>query len=308
MDAFLICPRGGNTGDQLIAVACERFVRDRGINVWRSDGSIEDAATAGDTEYLGDLFGSFRGMVMFSGGGNIGIYPDNAEIRAAVIARTHARHRCLVFPQSALGPEPALVDPKVTVWCRDEVSQAILQNAGTRTALVPDIALYMDDEIPKKPAGIGKYYIKRTPAGDAETIDHQIDPDCNSADLTLSHPLDRVLSTLEPYETVISDRLHGGLIAAMMRKKVIFLPVGYHKIQSFYETWLHSNSGIAFVSMQDELTSRLGGLLSPDHDLQSMFIERADPALNKFYFVVSLGCDVDPASSYEARCNQSRQK
>ena len=35
--------------------------------------------------------------------------------------------------------------------------------------------------------------------------------------------------------SLISDRLHGGLIAAlMMRKKVIFLPVGYHKIRSFF--------------------------------------------------------------------------
>ena len=51
-----------------------RLLRERGIDVWRSDGSIEDAAISGATDYLGDLFGSFRGMLMFPGGGNIGLY------------------------------------------------------------------------------------------------------------------------------------------------------------------------------------------------------------------------------------------
>jgi pyruvyl transferase EpsO len=282
VDAFLMWPRAGNSGDRLIADACERFLRDRGIDAWRSDGSIEDAAVASDADYLGDLFSSFRGMLMFSGGGNIGIYPDNAAVRAAVIAHSGARHRCLVFPQSALVPEPSLVDPRVTVWCRDAASQAVLRQAGTRTALVPDIALYMDDVIPKKPHGQGVFYIKRTPGGDAETIDHHIEPDCASADLTLSQTLDQIIAVLEPYEFVISDRLHGGLIAAMMRKKVVLLPVGYHKIRSFYDTWLQPRPGTAFAETQEQLMMHLAALHSPEDDLQALFLKHADPAFNRF--------------------------
>jgi exopolysaccharide biosynthesis predicted pyruvyltransferase EpsI len=282
VDAFLMWAHAGNSGDRLIADACERFLRDRGIDVWRSDGSIEQAAIAGDGEYLGDLLGSFRGMLMFSGGGNIGIYPDNAEIRAGVISRAGARHRCLVFPQSALAPEPSLVDPRVTVWCRDAASQSVLRRAGTRTTLVPDIALYMDDVIPKKPHGNGSFYIRRTPGGDAETIDHRIEPGCASADLTLSRPLDQIVAALEPYEFVISDRLHGGLIAAMMRKKVVFLPVGYHKVRSFHETWLQQRPGTAFADTQAALTTKLSGLASPTADLRALFLEHAEPAFNRF--------------------------
>jgi exopolysaccharide biosynthesis predicted pyruvyltransferase EpsI len=171
----------------------------------------------------------------------------------------------------------------VTVWCRDAASQAVLQQAGTRTALVPDIALYMDDVIPKKPHGKGLFYVKRTRGGDAETIDHHIEPECASADLTLSQPLDRIIAALEPYEFVISDRLHGGLIAAMMRKKVVFLPVGYHKIRSFYDTWLQSRPGTAFVETQEELLTKLAALHMPkDDDLQALFLEYADPAFNRF--------------------------
>jgi len=282
VDAILMWPRAGNSGDRLIADACERFLRERGIDAWRSDGSIEEAALAGDTEYLGDLLSSFRGMVMFSGGGNIGIYPDNGEVRAAVIAQTGPRHRCLVFPQSALRPEPALVDPRVTVWCRDAVSQKLLQQAGTPTALVPDIALYMDDVIAKRPHGEGAFYIKRRLGGDAETIDHNIHPDCGSADLTFAQPLKEIVAKLTPYEIVISDRLHGGLIALMMRKKVILLPVGYHKIQAFYDTWLQAEPGAAFATTQEELITKLRALQPPSCDLAGLFCDYADPAFNRF--------------------------
>src|SRR6476660_1955572 len=75
VDALLVWTRGGNCGDLLIVEACERYLIDLGIRTWRSDGSVEEAALAGDSEYLGDLFLTFRGMVMFPGGGNVGIYP-----------------------------------------------------------------------------------------------------------------------------------------------------------------------------------------------------------------------------------------
>jgi len=282
VDAVLVWTRLGNTGDHLIGDACERFLRDRGISTWRCDGSIEEAALAGDTEYLGDLFGGFHGMLVFSGGGNIGIYADNERIRAAVIAQAGPRRRCLVFPQSALQPEPALVDPRVTVWCRDAISQSILQRAGTRTVLVPDIALYMDDVIPKKPLGDGCFYVKRAPGVDAETIDHPIDPGSRSEDLTFVRPLEQVVAVLEPYEFVVSDRLHGGLIALMMRKKVVLLPVGYHKIRSFYDTWLCSRRGAAFAQTQEELAAKLPRLEAPNDDFKELFLEYADPAFSRF--------------------------
>jgi exopolysaccharide biosynthesis predicted pyruvyltransferase EpsI len=284
VDALLIWPRGGNTGDTLITDACERYLRDRGISTWRSDGSIEDAALADDADYLGDLFATFRGMVMFRGGGNVGIYPDNGMIRTAVIGHTGARHRCLVFPQSAVQAERALINERVTVWCRDATSQAILSKSGTRTELVPDIALYMDDLIPKAPCGKGAFSIMRTPGCDAERIDHDVTLDCASADLTLAHPLDHVIATLNPFELVITDRLHGGLIALMMRKKVILMPVGYHKIKAFHATWLANEPGVAFAETQRQLLEQSNNLRFPTTDFAALFSRYADPAFERFLF------------------------
>ena len=45
-DAILLGTPWGNTGDMLIVDSCERFLRDRHIEVWRDDGRLEEAATA----------------------------------------------------------------------------------------------------------------------------------------------------------------------------------------------------------------------------------------------------------------------
>ena len=84
----------------------------------------------------------------------------------------------------------------VTVWCRDAASEALLKDAGTRTALVPDIALYMDAVIPKTTAGNGTFYIERTPGGDAETIEHGIPLAGPVARFDLARPLDEIIATL----------------------------------------------------------------------------------------------------------------
>ena len=41
----------------------------------------------------------------------------------------------------------------------------------------------------------------------------------------------------------------------MMRKKVAFLPVGYHKMVLF-DTWLRSISGATFIEAEEHLQNR----------------------------------------------------
>jgi exopolysaccharide biosynthesis predicted pyruvyltransferase EpsI len=282
VDAYFVWPRGGNTGDLLIADACERYLRDRGIDVWRSDGSLEEAALAGDTKYLAEALSRFRGMLMFAGGGNIGIYPDNEAVRAGILAHATPQQRCLVFSQSAVRPEPALIDRRVTVWCRDAVSLAILEKAGTRVDLVPDMALYMDDVVAKRPGGEGAYFVSRGPGRDRERVEHGITMGCPTSDLTFDTPLEQVIATLEPHEIVLTDRLHGGLIALMMRKKVVFLPVDYHKVRAFIDTWLFSCAGVAYVDANSDLSSRMAALQPPNCDLHRTFCQFADPAFRRF--------------------------
>jgi exopolysaccharide biosynthesis predicted pyruvyltransferase EpsI len=136
--------------------------------------------------------------------------------------------------------------------------------------------------IPKTSSGEDVFYIKRTPGGDAETIDHGMTFPCPAADLTLAHSLHQIVATLKPFQLVISDRLHGGLIALMMRKRVIFLPVGYHKIKSFYSTWLKDDPGAAFVETQQQLVEASENVGFPTTNFEELFCQHADPALERF--------------------------
>jgi exopolysaccharide biosynthesis predicted pyruvyltransferase EpsI len=95
----------------------------------------------------------------------------------------------------------------------------------------------------------------------------------------LETPLPSVIDALTPVGLVVSDRLHGALISAMMHKRTVLLPVDNHKSMSFYETWLHSVPGIAFASTRAEVTNvcpRDDTLVWPD--FEELFRRYADPA------------------------------
>ena len=68
----------------------------------------------------------------------------------------------------------------------------------------------------------------------------------------------------------------------MMRKKVLLLPVGYHKIQAFYDTWLSDMPGAGFVSDRGALDAALGDLTPADHDPGALCRNHAIPAFDRF--------------------------
>ena len=68
----------------------------------------------------------------------------------------------------------------------------------------------------------------------------------------------------------------------MMRKKTVLLPVGYHKNRAFFDTWLYSIAGAAFVETQVDLEPRMVALETPTCDFKALFCRSADPALDRF--------------------------
>lgn len=61
--------------------------------------------------------------------------------------------------------------------------------------------------------------------------------------------LRRALGLLAPYETVISTRLHGAIMALLTGRQVAMLDNSYGKNRSLYETWLSDCSGLSFVDI-----------------------------------------------------------
>ena len=281
-DGIFIWPRGGNTGDDLIKRGCLQYLQDIPMNVWASDGRLERAALKEDHDYLESFFSKFSGYVFFTGGGNIGIYPDNAKIRKVIIQSARSGPGVLVFPQSVFRVEESLKHKKVTVWAREQTSYELLRAAGVRTELVPDASFYVSGDIPKIPHGRGIFFIRRAPGRCKERIINQLMIDAPAADITYAHELHEIIEILKDYQLVISDRLHGAIISIMLGKKTVMLPVSYHKNVSFYRTWFLNTPGVQFNLNKVEIDRLMRKSAFPEIDLKSLFLDKARPAMERF--------------------------
>jgi exopolysaccharide biosynthesis predicted pyruvyltransferase EpsI len=287
-DVVFIGYPGGNTGDDLIAQGCLRFLRDAGLDVVPSNATLDEAIGRGDTRAVAAALGSFGGVVVFSGGGNIGIYPDNEARRCTVMVNTPEARAYLVMPQSCAGPEEALRDERVEVWARESQSLEILRAAGVRTQLAPDAAFAMADRFPTESDGKGVLVILRTPGTCDERMDHAFAAPGAVSDPTLDLAIDGVVDAIAPRAVVVSDRLHGAIIASMMRKRVALLPVSYHKNRSFYQTWFATDPGVEYVEDQTGLRRFLESETRSTTNHRELFLERAEPALRRFLDRVAL--------------------
>ncbi len=282
-DAIFVHPRGENSGGDLIRRGALKFLAHAGLNVWESDGGIEAAAMASDVTWLKRFLSDFKGFVFFNGGGNLGIYADNGEIRRLVIEAASASQGILVFPQSGIATEPWLRDQRVTVWARDANTLAMLKAGGVRADLVPDAALSLDNELRKCEEGTGTFVIRRLPGRDQEYRTYPMNLErFPSGDPTYSDPLDSIIETIEPFRSIVSDRLHGSLISLMLRKRVAMLPGSYLKSKSFYLTWLRNTPGVRCVENRSDLDAFLEADDVPQLDLQRLFLEHAEQALERF--------------------------
>jgi exopolysaccharide biosynthesis predicted pyruvyltransferase EpsI len=281
-DGVFVANPGGNLGDDLIAEACVAFLREAGLNIIESNGSLEAAAARNDSAYLSAALGRFTGVVYFAGGGNIGIYPDNAHRRRVIIEHAARARRFLVMPQSCAAPEPALRDDRVEVWAREMASLQMLQTAKIDTRLVPDAVFALGDRIAESPGGKGAISVLRTPGTCHERVEHGFNLPSPAADPMFKGTLPEAMATIAPFGTVLSDRLHGGILASMMRKRVGFLPVGYHKIRSFYDTWFADDPGVAFVETAEQVRQFLTDDTRSQLRHREVFMEWATPALQEF--------------------------
>jgi exopolysaccharide biosynthesis predicted pyruvyltransferase EpsI len=282
-ECILVCPGRGNSGDELIRLGTLEFLKSAGIQVWESDGRIEEAALSGNLDLLRDLLTSYDGLIVFPGGGNLGIYPEYDLVRTRVIEAASAASGFLIFPQSGIGVNPSYENDRVTVWARDRNTYSMLKAHRVKTDLVPDAALFLDPTIPKHPNGAGALLLRRLPGRDHEYCEYDIDlARIPVSDPTHDQPLATIIEAIQPYRSIVSDRLHGSLISLMMRKRVAFLAGSYLKSKSFYETWLENLPGIRLIENNEQLREFLDSDDSPQLDLRALFTEHAAPALTRF--------------------------
>jgi len=63
------------------------------------------------------------------------------------------------------------------------------------------------------------------------------------------------LSLLDPYDVVVTDRLHGHLLALLLGKKTVTLDNSYGKVHAYYDAWTSELPGSYWADSLDEALS-----------------------------------------------------
>lgn len=243
------CTNPGNGGDAFIAHATfqlfdELSIRYRAI-------SYQDVVE-GET-------------VFYGGGGNLieGIYPHAYEFLRNNSGRGNA---IIVMPHSILGYQEFLKNaPDITLICRETVSYDALMAAGLsseRLFLSEDLAFHIDvDKLVERRQGVGTGYFLR---GDIESAGKVPKP-AGNMDLSMCWNGDlwdepvfteavcrSILLHINRFESVRTDRLHVGIMSALLGKKVYLYPNSYYKVKAVYEHTLHRYSNVTLMEDFDE--------------------------------------------------------
>ena len=70
------------------------------------------------------------------------------------------------------------------------------------------------------------------------------------------------IQQLSQYPLIITNRLHGHILALLLRRPNILLPNSYHKNQAFYHTWTHLDPDSQFCETPEQLLQSLNSLQS----------------------------------------------
>lgn len=241
---ILYCPNPGNGGDAFIAHAAFRLFEELAI---RYTVVQYDHISEGKT-------------IFYGGGGNL------------IEGRYHHAHTFLsnnvgkgntiaLLPHTIRGHIDLLAgSSEVTVICRETISYDALRSAGLpfeRLYLSEDLAFTIDPAgLAELKKGNGTGYFMRTdlestgmcaiPAGNLDVSmcwngDFWIDPEFTEAVCR------SIVLYLNRFETVVTDRLHVGIMGALCGKRVFLHPNDYYKNRAVYEHTLNRYPNVTFM-------------------------------------------------------------
>ncbi|MFC7335332.1 polysaccharide pyruvyl transferase family protein [Rhodocista pekingensis] len=273
--AYLDLPLHGNVGDLLIYLGTERFLAEQRQRVVLRTTCAASPARIARRIGTGDL-------ICLHGGGNFGdLYPAHQEFRRAVVER-FPDNRIVVMPQTVHFGDGSLwhlLEPfrrhrRLTVCVRDRASARALAEAGIEdVVLVPDMAhllwqdrpagggggpLYLLRRDQEAPAGVGPQ--TAAPAFDWGDLIHPAERRCfhllqiaarrHLPVAPLWQPLAARLARraerlLARHDHVVTDRLHGVILSALLSRRVTALDNSYGKVSAYVDLWLARSPLIA---------------------------------------------------------------
>jgi len=194
----------------------------------------------------------YNDVLFIDGGGNLVDYYSN--VRDFLIKKPALYDKIVILPHTIFGEKQIEVlnniSSKLTVFCREKVSAKFLEDKLThgKVYLWHDCVFY--NTFPLMPTGKG---ILNSFRSDKESILHTL-PESN---IDLSHngyatkPLDELISILQEYEQVNTDRLHIAIGATLLGKRVRLFPNSYYKNKAVFDYSLKRFSNVSFVENFD---------------------------------------------------------
>jgi pyruvyl transferase EpsI len=220
-------------------------------------------------------------VVTIIGGGNMGDLYSSLEDARRFIIRQFPRNRIISFPQSMdLSDTPAGQrelarsqraygrHPNLYLFAREPVSFEMMQRhfPGTPVRLVPDIALSLPlhtEETQRKGVLVCIRNDKESALGPirraellgqltASIVEAEVTDTVLSRTGRLSlderdKELEALVLRFRHAEAVVTDRLHGMIMAAISGTPCVVLRNANHKIVGTYRTWLAENRTIALL-------------------------------------------------------------
>jgi pyruvyl transferase EpsO len=293
--ALIDFPDHDNVGDSAIWLGETAFLR----QVTGRDPDYVSSATTYNAEDLRRV--APAGPILLSGGGNFGdLYLLHQNLREQVCLDFPDRP-IIQLPQSIHFESSERFDrarhilgahENFTLVVRDETSLATAQNIDCRVFLAPDMALCLG---PLFTATQPKHELVALLRRDREAAGHQFNsietlPSCRIGDWFVDHR--PVMHSLEEYvrqrhgpveayervaqfrlargieilasgERVITDRLHGHIISALLGKESFLLDNTYGKNSSFFRTWWRQLSAHGHCGNVEDLQAWLDQTLAP---------------------------------------------
>lgn len=229
------------------------------------------------TNYSHDLLAKVDGPIFAHGGGNLGdLWPWHQDFRERLL--TEFRDRPIIqLPQTIHFTDDASIEryaklvadhPDYHLMVRDEPSLAFAQkHLSCETTLVPDSAIFLDLEPVGEPIhetllllredkerANGHYslrmlgHVEDWPAEDNKKIIRLWDHAERSGrpifyNGTAQLRVKRGVEILSSGQNVITDRLHGHILAAMLGIKHYLVDNSYGKLSAYHQSWMQGTAG-----------------------------------------------------------------
>jgi len=291
---YLNVPFHTNIGDALIWLGTQAYLKRKGIRIEYLASHVNASLRA--VRRCGSR------LILLHGGGNFGdLWPHPHALAERVVAN-FSHHRIILLAQSAhfqsvdrLQQAEAIFasHPDLHLCLREEASLAYCQRHFSKTPsyLCPDMAWYLGEQkVPRasqKPLLIlsrqdrEKRIEELATAFPADRCDWvgALMRRCLVAGI--DHTLCRIgpfrrwvydvhaeqsradgVQLLARYQTLVTDRLHAHILAALMGKQHIVFDNSYGKIRNTYDTWTHVFQEAVFLDDERKIDSTLARLLN----------------------------------------------